>query len=97
MVDTEFKKLVCPNCGNDSHSKKGINYRYLMWISHEVRGKVDDAIIIEGNDADQEFLEKGVKATVTNTPDEQPNCTHFHCGACQWNWLENAAEKKFSE
>ncbi len=85
----QYGVLVCPKCGNDSSSKEKITYRYLMWVSHEVRGKDEDTIVIEGDDSDLEFVGVGMKTTATNVPDKQPDCSHFHCGACRWNWWED--------
>lgn len=81
--------LVCPNCGNDSSTRKGISYAYLEWRSHTVKGIDREVIVMNGYSDSEGVGWDGERATVTNTPDNQDDCTHFSCGACRWNWWED--------
>lgn len=87
---SEYGVLVCPKCGNDSSSEDGISYAYLEWRVHQVI-RVDGEMIIIRNDSESADIGwwGGDKATVTNTPDNQRDCAHFHCEACRWNWWDD--------
>jgi hypothetical protein len=93
-MPSEYGKLICPNCGNDSSSKKGISYAYLEWRCHVIKGVDGEVIVMSSHSENGDVGWGGDRATVTNVPDDQTDCSHFSCGACQWNWWENK-EKDF--
>jgi hypothetical protein len=85
--------LSCPNCGNRS-SDAGITYCYLEWVINRVLGKHRGRIVIDRPAEYGQVGLDGEKATVTNTPNDRPDCSHYHCNACEWNWM-NDTEQEF--
>lgn len=86
-MTAKFTPLVCPRCGNTTE-QEGITHCYLEWRISPVKGVCGDKVAVDFDSQEGADIDKGVKVTMTNTPNVTEDLDHLFCNRCEWNWYD---------